>query len=62
MTSNRIYLDYAGAAIPTKELLNAIANSFIANDIVWANPHSSHELGQKSKALLQKSREKLVKF
>lgn len=43
MSNERIYLDHAGATLPSPKLLERVANSLISPNLLQiGNPHSSH--------------------
>uniref|UniRef100_A0A914H0P7 MOSC domain-containing protein n=1 Tax=Globodera rostochiensis TaxID=31243 RepID=A0A914H0P7_GLORO len=55
------YLDFAGAALPTPEFLQRMANSLAdPRQFFLANPHSGHLLGRRTRDRLQFARAKVL--
>lgn len=60
-TGLEVYLDYAGSAIPTKSLLQAIHDDSIQNQIL-ANPHSNGPSASRTAEAIQQVKKQVLDF
>ncbi len=59
MNTDRIYLDNNATTAPTAEVMGAVAQGLVRH---WANPSSTHAMGQEAKQALMQARSQLARM
>src|SRR3990167_6126911 len=59
MNTDRIYLDNNATTAPTAEVMGAVAQGLVRH---WANPSSTHAMGQEAKQALVQARSQLARM
>ena len=55
---DRVYLDHAGATLPSVSMMEEIASNLVSDSFNYSNPHSRHQSGQNSAAMMKHMKEK----
>ncbi|KAI1706392.1 aminotransferase class-V domain-containing protein [Ditylenchus destructor] len=61
-SKKRVYLDHAGATLPSSELLKSVAESLTITDLCLGNPHSRHYSGQSTTSLIENARNRILGY